>query len=114
LSASPVDPGVLFLSDRGCQYASGDFVNILAAHGFEPSMSRRGNCWDNAVTESFFNSLKNGRVQARYATCAEGRQDVFEYIELFYNRIRRHSALGYRSPADFHSAWLDQQTKLAA
>jgi putative transposase len=108
-------PGVIHHSDRGSQYCSHDYRALLKQYGMTASMSRKGNCWDNAVTESFFNSLKNERVrQARYATRAEARQDVFEYIEIFYNRKRRHSALGYRSPADFHSAWLDQQTKLAA
>jgi len=106
--------GLLHHSDRGSQYCSHDYRELLKQYGMRASMSRKGNCWDNAPTESFFNSLKNERTHhARYATRAEARQDTFEYIELFYNRRRRHSALGYVSPADFHSAWLAQQ-KLAA
>ena len=78
------------------------------------SMSRKGNCWDNAPMESFFNSLKNERTHhQRYATREEARHDTFEYIEVFYNRSRRHSALGYQSPAAFYATWLNQQ-KLAA
>lgn len=108
-------PGAVHHSDRGSQYCSHDYQALLKQYGMTASMSRKGNCWDNAVTESFFNSLKNERVHhMRYATRAEAKQDLFEYIEVFYNRKRRHSALGYRSPADFHSAWLDQHCKQAA
>lgn len=108
-------PGTVHHSDRGSQYCSHDYQALLKQYGMTASMSRKGNCWDNAVTESFFNSLKNERVHhMRYATRAEAKQDLFEYIEVFYNRKRRHSALGYRSPADFHSAWLDQHCKQAA
>ncbi len=68
-------------------------------------MSRRGNCWDNAVVESFFHTLKTELVHhRRYATREEARQDIFEWIEVFYNRVRRHSTLGYRSPAEFEAA----------
>ncbi|MBL6751650.1 MAG: IS3 family transposase [Nevskia sp.] len=108
-------PGLIHHSDRGSQYCSHDYQYLLRRYGMTASMSRKGNCWDNAVTESFFNSLKNERTHhARYATRAQARQDTFEYIELFYNRRRRHSALGYLSPAEFHSAWLNQQQQLAA
>jgi len=74
------------------------------------SMSRKGNCWDNAPTESFFNSLKNERVHGqRYATHAEAKADLFEYIEVFYNRSRRHSTLGQVSPTQFLHDWLRAQ-----
>jgi putative transposase len=110
-------PGVLHHSDRGSQYASHAYREQLAAWGMTCSMSRKGNCWDNAPTESFFNSLKNERVHGtRYATRAEARADVFEYIEQFYNRSRRHSALAGKSPAKAFKAWLEsqQQQQLAA
>lgn len=106
--------GLLHHSDRGSQYCSGDYQALLAEYGMVGSMSRKGNCWDNAPMESFFNSLKNERVfHEDYATWEEARQDLFEYIEVFYNRSRRHSALGYKSPAQHYAAWLAQQ-KLAA
>jgi len=107
--------GLIHHSDRGSQYCSHDYQDLLRQYGMRASMSRKGNCWDNAPTESFFNSLKNERThQARYATRAAARQDSFDYIEVFYNRRRRHSALKYVSPAEFHAAWLQQQEKLAA
>jgi putative transposase len=106
--------GVLHHSDRGSQYCSHDYQALLAEYGMVASMSRKGNCWDNAPMESFFNSLKNERVfHEDYETRTAARQDVFEYIEMFYNRRRRHSALGYRSPAQHHAAWIAEQ-KLAA
>ena len=96
------DKGCIFHSDRGVQYASADFRKALKAYGFIQSMSRKGNCYDNAVTESFFHTLKIEHVyDYRYETRAEAIQSVFEYIEIFYNRQRRHSALGYRSPVSF-------------
>ena len=101
LSASPVRAGVLFHSDRGSQYASGDFGKTLAAHGFEPSMSRKGNCWDNAVAESFFATLKNEEVTGVYATKASAHAAIASYIHGFYNPARLHSALGYMSPNDY-------------
>lgn len=107
-------PGVLHHSDRGSQYCSHDYQALLTEYGMITSMSRKGNCWDNAPMESFFNSLKNERVfHESYATRAEAKQDVFEYIEIFYNRRRRHSALKYRSPAQHYAAWVEEQ-KLAA
>ena len=106
--------GVIHHSDRGSQYCSSDYQTLLTEYGMLASMSRKGNCWDNAPTESFFNSLKNERTHhARYATRDEAKQDTFEYIEMFYNRRRRHSALNYLSPAAYHRLCLDQQ-KLAA
>jgi len=94
--------GCIFHSDRGIQYASTDFRDVLKAYGFIQSMSRKGNCYDNAVAESFFHTLKTEHVyDYRYETRAEARQSIFEYIEMFYNRQRRHSALGYLSPVSF-------------
>jgi len=89
-------------SDRGGQYTSDDFRNELAKHGIEASMSSTGNCYDNAVAESFFGLLKRERInRVRYRTREEARADVFEYIEVFYNRKRRHGYLGNISPAEF-------------
>lgn len=100
-SAAPVDRGVLFHSDRGSQYASHDFTGTITALGFVPSMSRTGNCWDNAVAESFFATLKNEEVTGVYATKAEAYAAIASYIHGFYNPIRLHSALGYLSPNDY-------------
>ena len=84
------------------QYASGDYQRVLAQHGIVCSMSRRGDCWDNAVAESFFATLKVELVHdAAWATRAAARTELFEYLELFYNGPRRHSALGYLSPRAF-------------
>jgi len=94
--------GLIHHSDRGSQYASKAFRRLLKAHGFKGSMSRRGDCWDNAVVESFFGSLKQERVQwCNYQTRYEAQQDVLNYISMFYNRYRLHSTLGYVSPNDF-------------
>jgi putative transposase len=96
------DPGLLHHSDRGSQYASADFQEALGDAGIVCSMSRKGNCWDNAVVESFFGTLKVELVhRCRFATRQQARQEVFEYIEVWYNRSRRHSTLGYLSPAQF-------------
>ena len=110
-------PGLIHHSDRGSQYCSHDFQKQLAEYGMLASMSRKGNCWDNATSESFFNSLKNERVHgSRYETRDEARVDLFDYVEVFYNRRRRHSALGGQSPAAVYGAWLKIQSepKLAA
>ena len=81
----------------------------LTEFGMTASMSRKGDCWDNAPTESFFNSLKNERVHGtRYATRADAQADLFEYIEVFYNRSRRHSTLGYSSPVRFLENWISR------
>jgi len=96
------DRGLLCHSDRGSQYASDDFQSCLAAHGIVCSMSRKGNCWDNAVAESFFSTLKIELVhEADWLTREQAIAAVAEYIELFYNTQRRHSALGYVSPVAF-------------
>lgn len=100
-SASPAGPGVLFRSDRGGQYASGEFSKTLAAHGFVPSMSRKGNYWDNAVAESFFATLKNEEAIGVYATKAAAHAAIAGYIHGFYNPTRLHSSLGYVSPNDY-------------
>lgn len=98
--------GLLFHSDRGSQYCSNDFQNMLKKHQMISSMSRKGNCWDNAVAESFFGSLKTERVFfSSYATRDAARQDVVDYIEMFYNSRRRHSYLDYMSPKDFEKKW---------
>lgn len=96
------EAGLLCHSDRGSQYASGDYQKALQEAGIVCSMSRRGNCWDNAPTESFFSSLKRECVyRHRFATRSEARTVLFAWIEVWYNRKRRHSALGYVSPDTF-------------
>ena len=102
--------GLLHHSDRGSQYASTDYQQALAARGIQCSMSRKGNCWDNAVVESFFSSLKLELVYTTdFATHEQARLALFKYIEVFYNRQRRHSSLGYVSPVDFELAALPLQ-----
>ena len=94
-------PDLIHHSDRGVQYAADDYRKALGAAGITPSMSRKGNCFDNAPMESFFHTLKVERVHHRvYATRADARRDLFAYIEGFYNSRRLHSGIGYRSPAD--------------
>jgi putative transposase len=93
--------GLLPHSDRGRQYASADYQTLLKAHRVECSMSRRGNCYDNAVHESFFGTLKSECANGRFPSRTAARQCVFEYIEVWYNRQRRHSTLGYLSPTEF-------------
>ena len=96
--------GLLHPSDRGSQYAATAYQQLLTTHGMPGSMSRRGNCWDNACVESFFGTLKRERIYHRQCrTRDEATQDIFEYIEVFYNRLRRHSTLGYYSPAEFEA-----------
>jgi len=97
-------PGLLFHSDRGSQYAAADVQKLLTDSSIVPSMSRAGNCYDNAPQESFFASLKKEWLPAKlYATRSEAITSLFEYIEIFYNRRRLHSALGYTSPVDFEN-----------
>ncbi|MDY6456815.1 IS3 family transposase [Acinetobacter faecalis] len=99
------DEPVIIHSDQGSQYSSGDWQKFCQKHNLIPSMSRRGNCWDNAVAESFFSSLKKERIKKRiYKTREMARADVFDYIEMFYNRIRRHSYLDGMSPEAFETA----------
>jgi hypothetical protein len=98
--------GLLHHSDRGCQYTSADYRAALRALGVTVSMSRKGNCWDNAVAESFFATLKNELIHGRrWVSRLELRAAVFEYIEAFYNRRRLHSSLGYKTPAEVESAY---------
>jgi putative transposase len=104
-------PGLVCHSDRGSQYASHDYRAVLATHGVVCSMSRRGNCWDNAVAESFFSTLKMELAHdADWHSHAEARTDVVEYLEIFYNTQRRHSALGYVSPAAYERQHMGNQT----
>ena len=97
--------GLLHHSDRGSQYASGQYQAVLQAHRFTVSMSGTGNCFDNAAMESFFGTLKAERIfHQRYQTRNQARQDIVWYVEGFYNVTRRHSTLGYRSPLEFEQA----------
>ena len=101
---------LLHHSDRGSQYTSEQFQRLMADHGVACSMSRAGNCWDNAAMESFFSSLKTERTARKtYRTRDEAKADVFDYIERFYNPRRRHSTLGYLSPVAF-----EEQAALAS
>jgi len=96
--------GLLHHSDRGSQYAAEAFRDALTAGRAVPSMSRKGDCWDNAVAESCFATLRKESTHRRpYATREQARRSLFEYIEVFYNRIRLHSTLGYMSPADYEA-----------
>lgn len=105
--------GLLHHSDRGSQYASEDYQRALAERGIRCSMSRKGNCWDNAVVESFFSTLKTELVhEMDFLTREAAKSALFEFIEVFYNRKRRHSSLGYVSPAEFEKA--ASQVPLAA
>ena len=99
--------GLLLHSDRGCQYAAGDYQRLLRDHGIVCSMSRQANCYDNAAMESFFGTLKQELIHhERYPTRAAAKASIFEYIEVFYNRQRQHSAINYQAPMVFekHSA----------
>jgi putative transposase len=98
--------GVLHHSDRGSQYASHDYQQLLNTHQMVVSMSRKGDCYDNAVMESFFSTLKAECVTGVFNTRSQARQEIFEYIEVWYNRQRRHSALGYISPEAFEQAYI--------
>lgn len=102
--------GLIVHSDRGSQYASKDYRRLLKAHGFVGSMSRKGDCWDNAVAESFFGSLKQERVHWRnYQTRLEAQQDVLNYISMFYNSHRLHSYLGYVSPNQYEAEMIEMK-----
>jgi len=93
---------VIIHSDQGTQFGSDEFSRWCKDNRLRPSMSRRGNCWDNAVAESFFSSLKSERVKKRiYRTRAEAKSEIFDYIEGFYNRVRRHKHLDQLSPLEF-------------
>ena len=103
-------PGLVFHSDRGSQYASKTFRRRLFRYRMRQSMSRKGNCWDNAVAESFFATLKKELVRNHvFPTRDAARIDVFEYIEVFYNRRRAHSLLGYETPTSFEACRLESE-----
>lgn len=104
LDSSGINPGLIFHSDRGIQYAAEETRNFLSENEMIQSMSRKGNCFDNAVMESFFHTLKTEMVYfERFQTRQEARMKIFEYIEIFYNRKRSHSSIGYCSPAEFEN-----------
>lgn len=97
-----INDDILFHSDQGIQYTSNEFVDLLHRKGVKQSMSRRGNCYDNAVTESFFHTLKTELIYfENYSSREDAKLSIFEYIEIYYNRKRLHSSLGYKSPVDF-------------
>ena len=106
VASRQVTPGLILHSDRGVQYRSSEYQHHLIKAGVIPSMSRKGNCWDNAAIESFFARLK---VESVYAENLKGKHDayacVFDYIELFYNNVRRHSANGYKSPINYENEY---------
>ena len=107
-------PGLIAHSDQGSQYASAEYRRLLAQFGMQQSMSRKGNCWDNSPMESWFASLKKEQVYLQhYKTREEARLDIFDYIEVFYNRVRRHSKIGNESPVNFEKQWFLQQKKVA-
>jgi transposase InsO family protein len=102
--------GLLYHSDRGSQYTSQDFQGLLIFYGMIASMSGTGNCFDNAVAESFFHTLKTEHVYfEKYQTRQQAKESIFEYVEVFYNRKRRHSTLGYVSPMEFENQWHKQK-----
>lgn len=107
--------GLIHHSDRGVQYASYAFQDLLRENGFIPSMSRKGNCYDNAPAESFFSTLKNELIHLRrFKTREEAKEAIFDYIEVFYNRQRRHSSLGYMTPWQFKQQFRRKKTARAA
>jgi transposase InsO family protein len=102
-------PGLIFHSDRGTQYTSTEFTALLAEHGIAQSLSRPRQCWDNAVAESFFATLKTELIHRQtWATRAQVRHAVFKFIEIFYNRHRLHSTLGYLTPAEYEATKIHQ------
>jgi len=108
-----ITPGAITHSDRGSQYTSSSFRALVKGLGMLSSMGRTGVCWDNAAAETFFSALKNERVyRTIYATKAQAKRDVIQYIEGFYNSRRRHSALNYRRPNEVHYSY--QQPSMAA
>jgi len=110
-----VGHSLLCHSDRGSQYASGDYQALLAGASITCSMSRKGDCWDNAPVESFFATLKVERVyHRRYQTREEARADLFQYLEVWQGRKRRHSSLEYLSPTDYEEQYVSQQLPMAA
>ena len=99
--------GLIYHTDRGSQYASYEHKNLLEKHGIVQSMSKKGDCWDNAVAESFFHSLKTELIHhEKFLTRSQANEKIFEYIEIFYNRQRLHSSNGYMSPTEFEDKML--------
>jgi len=95
-------PGLIFHSDRGVQYACHEFRRLLKKYNFNQSMSGKGNCYDNAITESFFSTLKTELIYSeKYQTRNQAKLSIFQYIEIFYNRQRKHSSLGNKSPYEY-------------
>jgi putative transposase len=108
------DAGLIFHSDRGSQYASDDFSGTLKDHGITQSMSRKGNCWDNACSETLFGSLKVERLHGRrFETIREAKDETISWL-LWYNRTRMHSTLNYVSPIEFEQDWTDATVNIAA
>ena len=108
-------PGLIFHADRGSQYTSGDFRELLGSHGMRQSLAAPGQCWDNAVAESFWSTLKEELIyRYPWATRARARNATFEFIEVFYNRQRLHSSLGYLSPAEYEARGSGQDGKVHA
>jgi transposase InsO family protein len=108
------EPGLIFHSDRGSQYCSHEFQAVLTGYGMRSSMSRKGNCWDNAPTESLWGSLKVGRLHGmRFETRRQAMDEVIDWLT-FYNHRRLHSTLGYISPMQFEKNWFAAQLKKAA
>jgi putative transposase len=106
--------GLIHHSDRGVQYASEDFQNLLSVSGIICSMSRRGDCWDNACMESFFGSFKMEWMRdKKYRDFEEAKKDIFKYIEMFYNRNRRHASLGYISPVEYEELSENERKQVA-
>ena len=106
ISCRNIEKGVVLHSDRGVQYRAHEYQQLLKDHGVQCSMSRKGNCWDNAVAESFFSRLKVELIYPEcYKTIKATQAGVFEYIEMFYNRQRKHSAIGYLSPHEFEQKY---------
>ena len=115
IEARRPEAGLLHHSDRGSQYASADYRKLLEENGCTCSMSRKGNCWDNAPVESFFATLKKELIHGRgFATRAQAQSEIFEFIEVWYNRKRRHSSLDYMSPVQYEEKMLTQTTAIAA
>ena len=107
-----IAPGLIFHSDRGIQYANKKFTNTLDSYTVTRSMSRKGDCWDNAVAESFFKSLKTELIYGNKLISREQmRLEIFEYIEIWYNKKRRHSALNYKTIEEFNN--LDMYNNIA-
>ena len=108
------EPGLIVHSDRGVQYASKPYTGLLERHGCMGSMSRKGDCWDNAVAESFFGTLKQEQVQWKnYQTRYEAQQDILGYISMFYNSKRLHSFWGYKAPNQYEALMEAELKKVA-